>query len=261
MSRQVAYHFYYIQGAIYYPSSSLQLAWSALTDILPPVLIHRLQNTPQPYSFLQRTVAWLGSSCSWSAPEHNTAGSKILPGTAGGWHFSLLPKTLPSRCSGGEECYRSISALLCELVCVFRAVFFCHTISRKHQTVSSVTSFHRRHIKVQNACSWSEWVLMGLPEYTNKSNREREKSFFLCFSHFPCCQQGPASSALSALLRLLQHLPNFRPATATLSKNCSLSHLHCKDFVYQHGSAKSCWDAEREGTCGSAEPSPCQQQV
>lgn len=70
MSRQVAYHFYYIQGAIYFPSSSLQLvAWSALTDILPPVPIHRLQNTPQPYLFLRRTVPWLGSSSLWSAPE------------------------------------------------------------------------------------------------------------------------------------------------------------------------------------------------
>lgn len=103
MSRQVAYHFYYIQGAIYYPSSPLQLAWSALTDILPPVLIHRLQNTPQPYSSLQRTVAWLGSSCSWSAPEHNTAGSKILPGTAGAGIFHCFPRRFKADAVGEKS--------------------------------------------------------------------------------------------------------------------------------------------------------------
>lgn len=61
-------------------------------------------------------------------------------------------------------------------VCLLRVTLCRHAISRKHQPVSSVTSFHRRHGEVQNTRSWSEWALMGLPERTNKTVRGRRKA-------------------------------------------------------------------------------------
>lgn len=64
-----------------------------------------------------------------------------------------------------------------EVVCLFRVMFFPdRRFQRSTRTASSVPAFHRRHNKVQNDVSyWSEWALMGLPESTDKTHREKEK--------------------------------------------------------------------------------------
>lgn len=123
----------------YFPHSSIRPTRTTLTALLPSQGLPELPGHAHPPA--APCLGW--APCTWC---HPTAGSA-----------QCLSPALPA-------------------VCLLRVTLCRHAISRKHQPVSSVTSFHRRHGEVQNTRSWSEWALMGLPERTNKTVRGRRKT-------------------------------------------------------------------------------------
>lgn len=206
---------------------ALSAACTVSSPHCSPVLVHRLQNTSlAEFALLDKRPCDGNCSAPWQSPPLRPEPSEI--DCIWQWRvliFHDLPKHF---CTGkvGEKSATNQSRRArggCGCLFVPGDVFFWQTISKKHKTASSVPAFHRRHNKVQNDVSyWSEWALMGLPESTSKTHREKKhlKNFFpWCFSCSLACpvpiSQNPACPVWGGCCDTAgEHQPWFRSVIA-----------------------------------------------